>query len=135
MVDIYTLKPINRTAERVVGQEGCTSHEGLTLEQQRKNLIAKKFSIMKKREDRGLSKESKKSLGQELCAVEHQLQDINKLLKRKNQQPSVAEEILRILKKRMTKFQWDTIVKEARENYNRKVEEEKNERVSVQQIT
>ena len=82
---------------------------------------------MKKREDEGLSKESKKSLGQELCAVEHQLQDINKLLKRKNQQPSVSEEILRILKKKMTKFQWDTIVKEARENYNRKVEEEKNE--------
>lgn len=75
MVDVYALRPINRTAALVVSQSGCSSGE-LTDEQMRENLVIQQKKIA--RDILTLPKKSKlrKELGKKKSEVEHLINEI-----------------------------------------------------------
>ncbi len=112
MKDIYTLKPINKTAAVVVGQRSCTSHDGLSLEQQKANLCAKWHELEKKIMHMHKKDPSRKVYGQKIHELHLQIIEINKQIKFKKFN-DLSEYIIKVIKNRMTKMQWYQLLEEA----------------------
>jgi uncharacterized FlaG/YvyC family protein len=112
MKDIYTLSPINKTAAFVVGQSGCTSHEGLSLEQQKANLCAKWHELENKIMSMHKKDPSRKAYGKQIHELHEKISEINKQIKFRKH-GDLSEYIVKIIKSRMTKLYWNQLLEEA----------------------
>lgn len=108
MQDIYTKAPINKTAALVVSQANCTTE--LTDEQKRANLVARWKSITDKIISLPKKHPERKRLGKQQQEISLQ---INKIRAKRKGHHTLQHYIGEIVKERMTKSQWDKLMKEA----------------------
>lgn len=113
MADIYTLSPRNKTAALVVSQAGCTSHAGLSDDQIRANLVARWKYLHQQITNLPKNSDLRKVYGREQIKIQAQISDLRQKM---HFGRGLSEYICDIVKKRMTKFQWETLVKQAEEN-------------------
>jgi hypothetical protein len=111
-MDIYTLKPANKTAAMVVDQAGCTSHIGFTLEQKRANIRAQLIMLKRKMSEMSKKDRSRKENGMKIERLQDQLCELSKKYKIKKR-GELSGYIVEIVKERMTKFAWENLLKEA----------------------
>ncbi len=109
MVDIYSRKPINKTAALVTSQSGCASDDSLTCEQKRENLVVSVKKLEKKMLLLDKKDPERKRLGQEKHEINIQ---INKL-RPKKRTPGIERYVIDILRERLSKFEFDKLFSEA----------------------
>ena len=110
------MTPINKTAALVTSQSGCAESEELSIEQERECLILRlsqvdqEFAPLKSSE----STEYKEELRLERFELRKQLRVLKAQRKVNNRlDRDLNQYIIDVLKKRMGKFQWSLVVKEA----------------------
>jgi len=112
MKDIYSKAPINKTAALVVNQHGCISHEGLTLKQQ-KDVLCKKYHEVEDKISRFHKKTPERAaIGRQLTRIRNEIIEINRKIGHKKR-GELTDYIIKIIKKRMTKTQWNQLLDEA----------------------
>lgn len=110
MTDIYSLFPINKQASIVTSQSGCTSHNGLSVEQTRENLVSQWKMIQNKIADLPEKHPNRRKLGIQAREIQDKISSIRP--KRKFDR-GLNQYILDIVKSRVTKTQWHNLVDEA----------------------
>jgi hypothetical protein len=110
--DVYTLSPINKSAASVVSQSGCTSHEGLSLEQQKANLCTKVHDLESKVLLTRKKDPLRKVYGNEIHALHEKIIEINKQIGFRKY-GDLTEYIIKIVKRRMTSLAWSMLLQEA----------------------
>ena len=125
MNDVYLCTPINGTAARVVGQNGCS--DTLTLKQKKENLVDRVNQIVK--EIVLLPKKSKerKELGLKNKEVCEQINEINVKIKHlqigSDGREDFADCVFNVMRGKLTAFQYKQIMRLAREQYAKDIKE------------
>jgi hypothetical protein len=118
MIDVYGLKPVNKTAALVTGQSGCSTDDTLTDEQKRENLVARIKSIHKEIFASKKGSPERKALGIKQFEIQQQII----AFRPKKRSPGVVRYLLDILKEDLSPFEWDRLMDRA--NARMKAEKE-----------
>lgn len=107
---IYTKAPVNKLTATVVSQEGCTSHEGFSIDQKRSILLARLKYL--KNELAKIRMGNNKDKNIKLCSQIHDTEV--KLSELKKHYPKrISDFILDVIKSEVSSEVWDKWVRRA----------------------
>ena len=114
-MDIYTCTPINKQTATIIGQSGCTSHAGYSLDQQRNILLARKKYLESERK-KDNPKQIYDSLGKEIFKINTELEKIIAEIKKNRHDKTItSDNIIRVCKSKSSEADWGRILEEARD--------------------